>query len=233
MVWIIGRIQTNTSADYANVHTIQKGFNLVPLSAWVRAESSAPSSGIIPGRNIGNSLTPPAQVAGMDANTFFKTFTALLKDNPPHPEDAPFVAKLKTIGIIPGEPFDSSKLDPEAIQALERAVRDARKEMIGGITTARSVRNGWGFNLNIGRYTTNYLTRAITALGGLGARDPLQYNSDGSLDLYIQQNKPEQEMQANWLPAPGGVFNLSLRLYWPNAAILTGQWIPPVIRRAE
>jgi hypothetical protein len=298
LVWIIGRIQTNTPADYANVHNLQKGFNVVPLSAGVRAEASVPSSVIIPAPNRGDGLTPPAQVAGMDANTFFKTFTALLRDNPSHPEDAPFVAELKTIGIIPGEPFDTAKLDPEALQTLERAVRDARKQMASGIRTTRIVRNGWGFNLNIGRYGTDYLTRALTALGGLGAlppeeafytgtavdnsgnkltggnryvlhfdktgfppvkafwsatlydsdgyfvpnplnrfglgdRDPLRYNSDGSLDLFIQQDRPAKELEVNWLPAPGGVFNLSLRLYWPNPEVLNGRWTPPVIRRIE
>ncbi len=172
LVWIIGRIQTNTSADYSNVHALQKDFNLVPLSHLDRAGSTASSSGIPPARMVSNSQRPPEQVAGMDAVTFFKTFAALLKDNPPHPEDAPFMAELKTIGIVPGEPFDSAKLGAEALQELARAVRDARKKLLGQLRTPAIVRKGWSFNLNIGHYGTDYLTRARTALGGLGALPP-------------------------------------------------------------
>ncbi|MBI4765716.1 MAG: DUF1254 domain-containing protein [Deltaproteobacteria bacterium] len=169
LVWVIGRIQTNTSADYANVHVLQKGFKLVPLNSKDQAGSAAPLSGNIPPGNVGNSPTPPAQVAAMDAATFFKTFTALLKDNPPHAEDAPLVAELKAIGISPGEPFGPVKLDPEVLPALESAVRDAREKIINQIRMTGRERKGWGLNRNIGRYGTDYLTRATTALGGLGA----------------------------------------------------------------
>ncbi|MDN6859206.1 DUF1254 domain-containing protein [Pseudomonas sp. CAN2814] len=61
--------------------------------------------------------------------------------------------------------------------------------------------------------------------------DPLHYNADGSLDLYVQHAKPEQAQQSNWLPAPEQGFNLFLRLYWPQQAALDKQWIPPAIQR--
>jgi hypothetical protein len=56
---------------------------------------------------------------------------------------------------------------------------------------------------------------------------PLRHNPDGSLDLYFQNESPGDDKQANWLPAPKGPFNLTMRLYAPRSEALTGKWNPP------
>lgn len=67
----------------------------------------------------------------------------------------------------------------------------------------------------------------------LGSRDRLRYNRDGSLDIYIQYERPDGARAANWLPAPPDGFNLVLRAYWPDQALLDGKWAPPAVQRVN
>jgi hypothetical protein len=62
---------------------------------------------------------------------------------------------------------------------------------------------------------------------------PFHYNADGSLDLHFQSDSSGKEMEANWLPAPKAPFNLTMRLYSPQADALTGKWNPPPIKKVE
>jgi hypothetical protein len=65
----------------------------------------------------------------------------------------------------------------------------------------------------------------------LGDRDPLRAEPDGALDLLIQRDDPGAELRANWLPAPAEGFSLTMRLYFPKAAVLDGRWRPPAVER--
>ncbi|MFO0993761.1 MAG: DUF1254 domain-containing protein [Hyphomicrobiales bacterium] len=58
---------------------------------------------------------------------------------------------------------------------------------------------------------------------------PFVYNPDGSLDLYFQNESPGADKEQNWLPAPKGAFNLTMRLYAPRSDALTGKWNPPSV----
>jgi hypothetical protein len=62
---------------------------------------------------------------------------------------------------------------------------------------------------------------------------PFAHNPDGSLELYIQSKSPGTDKEANWLPAPEGPFNLTMRLYGPTQDVLTGKWSPPAVSKVE
>jgi hypothetical protein len=55
----------------------------------------------------------------------------------------------------------------------------------------------------------------------------LKKDADGGLTLYIQNESPGKDKEANWLPAPKGPFAMYMRLYWPAEAALDGSWKQP------
>ncbi|MCV7285691.1 DUF1254 domain-containing protein [Mycolicibacterium wolinskyi] len=50
---------------------------------------------------------------------------------------------------------------------------------------------------------------------------------DGGITIYVQNQSPGPDKEANWLPAPGGPFSIILRLYWPKQEALDGTWKAP------
>ncbi|HOM77346.1 MAG TPA: DUF1214 domain-containing protein [Anaerohalosphaeraceae bacterium] len=68
----------------------------------------------------------------------------------------------------------------------------------------------------------------------IGDRDKLKFNTDGSLDIYIQSDSPGADRESNWLPSPAkGKLGVTMRLYAPKAQVLDGGWNPPVVRRVD
>ena len=59
-------------------------------------------------------------------------------------------------------------------------------------------------------------------------------DADGSLTIYIQNESPGKDKEANWLPAPKGKFHLMFRLYWPDEnqpSIIDGSWQVPRVEK--
>ena len=54
-------------------------------------------------------------------------------------------------------------------------------------------------------------------------------NADGSIDIYLQRDRPEGDKAANWLPTPAGSMRLSLRAYLPKQELRGRKWRVPGI----
>jgi hypothetical protein len=65
----------------------------------------------------------------------------------------------------------------------------------------------------------------------VGDRDDLVFNADGSLDLYLQHERPAVERVANWLPAPKGPLGVTMRIYEPRDELFSGAWAPPPVQK--
>jgi hypothetical protein len=109
------------------------------------------------------------QVNRMDATSYFTLLAELMKTNPPTAADAPMVAKMAKIGLVPGQDFDASKLDSGAAQSVPKM---AQEKIMGHMKDAGSLVNGWTFTTKAGVYGTDYLQRAFVTAIGLGANRP-------------------------------------------------------------
>ncbi|TGD99441.1 DUF1254 domain-containing protein [Methylobacterium nonmethylotrophicum] len=170
LIWIIGRTYcTGTPEDYRAVHAIQDQYRLVPASAAGRTYTP-PAGRVDPG--IDTKTAVREQVDRMDATTYFNLLAALMKDNPPALADGVPVAKMASLGIVPGQPFDPAAQPPAVRAAIAQAPREAISRIMGHLkATGRRV-NGWTFTTDGGDYGKDYLQRALVTAVGLGCNLP-------------------------------------------------------------
>ncbi len=63
-------------------------------------------------------------------------------------------------------------------------------------------------------------------------RSDVVYNDDGSLDIIIQAEKPDEKV-SNWIPVLKGEFHLVLRIYMPSETVVNNEWQAPVLKRVK
>jgi hypothetical protein len=170
MVWILGRIySTGTPEDYQAVHALQDKFAVVPLSAY--GKPYTPPQGVVDTK-FDMKTAVRKQVNGLDVDTYFKSLAKLMKANPPTEQDAPIVARMAKIGLVPGQDFDPSKLgfvDRETIRLVPKL---ALLEM-GLHLKRQKTTNGWlYFTQGVGNFGTDYLLRGMANLLGPGWNRP-------------------------------------------------------------
>ena len=169
-VWILARTYSSgTPEDYRAVWALQDQFKLMPLSAWGKPYTPPPGK-VDPGVDMKRSVRD--SVNALDARQFFGWMGELMKTNPPAPEDAPMVARMAKIGLVPGKSFDMSQLDPVVAQAVAAAPAAGWKKIADHTRQSGKVHDGWLLNLKVGHYGTDYLARAWLSAFGIPANPP-------------------------------------------------------------
>lgn len=217
MVWLLGRIYcTGTPEDYKAVHALQDQISVVPLSSYGKSYTPAPGT-VDPA--IDMKTAPRDQVNAMEGATYFKLFAELLKANPPAAEDAPMVAKMAKIGIVPGQDFDASKLDPAVAKGIAAAPKPAQ-ERISSLAEAvisgdAKLEHGWLFFPKTGIYGTGYRNRALITWYGLGAnriQDAVYPTSEGPelIKKYNGANKYVMRFAKGELPPANAFWSITM-----------------------
>lgn len=298
-VWIVGRTKTDGPSDYANVHAIQDGYRLTPLSRWGRENAGADTPAAAVDPSIDGKTIPLAQVEALSGTQMLERLASLLAKHPPHPNDYPILYRLRHLGIAPGKPFNAAKLPAETLATIDRAATETLGSLQDLFLKSANLVNGWNMQLSgLGTYGTNYLQRTFVAKGGLGANvpedavyptasfgsdgkvlsgenryvlrfekgqlpptdafwsitmydkdgfqvpnaidrfalgsyDKLLAEPDGAVEIHVQAQSPGKDREANWLPAPAGIFQPTLRIYSPRKDVLNGTWAPPPFRKVD
>jgi hypothetical protein len=163
---ILGRTYADGSeADYQAVNALQAQYKVVPLSEWGKPYTyKAPPVDPKPGFSMTDK--PQSVILAMDTAEYFNRMATLMgSDAPPAKEDAPIVEKMAKIGIIPGKPFDMSKLDPAVQAALKDLPQRALKKIEANKDSLGKVVDGWIISM-VGEYGTDYMKRAVVAAFG-------------------------------------------------------------------
>ena len=300
---ILGRTYADgTDQDYAAVNALQAQYKIVPFSAYGKSYTyQTPPVDSKPGFSMTDA--PQAVILDMDTSAYFNMMARLMGGAaPPATEDAPMLTRMAQIGLVPGQKFDMTKLDPAVQTALKDLGKAALLRIEANKDSLGAMVNGWVVTKGLGVYGTDYMKRAVVAAFGWPANLPQDavypytevdgggrklsgankytltfakgetppvnafwsitmyeidkgwwfvpnalnkftvsprnnptYNQDGSLTLYFQNQSPDQDKEANWLPAPKGDFIPMLRMYWPketDLSINNGTWKPPPVEKA-
>ena len=156
----------------------------------------------------------------MDATAYFTLFAQLLKTNPPTAEDAPMVATLAKIGIVPGQDFDASKLDPAVVKGLAEVPKPAQRKDHGldeGRHRGRrhEARERLALHHEDRTLRHDYRQRALVTAIGLGAnrpQDAVYPTSEGpdALKSYDGAKKYVMHFNKGELPPVDGFWSLTM-----------------------
>jgi hypothetical protein len=285
------RIFVNGDADLPNAIDAQRGFQIMPLSAYLR-------------HGLTHQTPRRAQLASAPqevprALRHYERLGYWMRKWLPVSRDSadPLVASFRQIGLSVARGFEWRDLDDATKRGLTRAAAAGEKIVAATWAAFGETTNGWRYTFAGGRAGHDLALRAALAKYVIGAQlsdqviypntsvdeadrplsgdsryvlhfekgqqpaalvfwnlamyapdmlfveneihrysigsttDGLTENADGSLTLHIQKDRPAKDKAANWLPAPAGPFNMTMRFYGPRTSVLDGSYrLPPVTR---
>jgi len=286
------RILANGAADLPKAVEAQKGFHLMPLSAYLRFGLAYKPPEPRPLMALYESKAP-------DDIRFFDELGNAMSRRLSASTDSTdsLVASFHQIGLSVGKGFQWQALDDPTRRGLARAIKTGSQVVDKKWEATGEVTNGWKYTLAGGRAGYDPGLRAALAKYEVGAQlsdqviypntsvddkseqltgarkyvlrfdagklppvatfwnlamygsdmlfvendfdrysfgsttDGLKKDTDGSLTILIQKDRPADT--SNWLPAPAGNFNLTMRFYGPQTPVLDGSYRMPAVMRVN
>ena len=165
---ILGRTYADgTEQDYKAVNELQAQYKITPLSSWGKSYTPvAPPVNPNPGFSMTDK--PQPVIIAMGTEGYFNLLAKLMGgDAPPAAGDGPILASMAKIGIVPGKPFEMSKLDPAVQAALKDIPQSALKKIEDNKAALGGIIDGWVVTKGLGTYgPDSYMMRAVVAAFG-------------------------------------------------------------------
>jgi len=213
-VYLLGRTLVNDKEDLPNVYKIQDQYKLTPLSVWTKTGQAKVKT------DLNN---PPLAPNPKDPWNFFKIVNLGLTENPPPADEAPLMAEFAKIGVGPNQNFDPNRFTEEQRKVVLAAMQEAAKGIPAGMADmAKFVKEGWLYSAsNLGNYGKDYSGRALVALIGLNALEPVEAAyftgpTDKTGKPFNGKNRYRLHFDQGALPPVDGFWSLSMYEIMPD-----------------
>jgi hypothetical protein len=147
---------------------LQAQYKFTPLAAWGKPYTPvAPPVNADPGFSMTDN--PQSVILAMGTEGYFNMLARLMGGAaPPAADDTAMLANMAKIGVVPGKPFEMSKLDPAVQAALKDIPQSALKKIEENQgAMGEKVAGGWVISKGLGSYgPTTYMKRAVVAAFG-------------------------------------------------------------------
>jgi hypothetical protein len=184
--------------DVSNVKVIQAQYKLQSLSAFLKqpAPPAAPAIDF-----------PPYDKAKARTHDFIGYLNFLLQfAEPPVASEVAIRKRFEKIGIVPGKPWDASKVDPATLAAIDAGVREGQAEIDALAAKTFSTNGLFGSRAQL---KSNYLQRDVGAMKGLYGNSLEEAWYGG----YVCDGSKPSEVHFTRANLPPGKFFWSMTMY--------------------
>jgi len=168
MVWLTGRIEVEGPDDLAAARDAQAAVRMLTLAE--REDGTDPFAGVEPVYRAQEIGKPVPFSLHMEPSAFYDAFFAQWKENPPLPDDKPFLDQLAKLGIRYGVTQRFDALTSATQKTLTEGLKTRQSQLLAGFQKGTEQTEPWIFNREaMGTWGTDYKRRAYWAAWGLGA----------------------------------------------------------------
>jgi hypothetical protein len=216
-VWLLGRILVDGPEELDRVRILQA--RVLLETPDMRNERR-----ILETRELMRQRTvaPPEPMADWpaphpaDPFDLFEVGMRTLGESPVPERDRSFLEQLVPLRLRPGRKFDTRAFTEAERAAILSGIEQGHAEIRSGGRRFGKTVDGWTYGeRDLGNFGTNYLYRAVVALGGLGALEPAEAvyvtcNADSAGQVLDGSHRYELTFPAGGLPPARAFWSLAM-----------------------